>query len=122
MTAMITRNATEITTSKYTITEITSRDFNLPNADKEYHTAGINMSRRFLKHLDNNFLVQVLRDLTRKVAFLDLILTNREGLVGYVATGGSLFHNDDEEVRFKIFANRRKTSSQTLTLDMRRSI
>lgn len=35
----------------------------------------------FLKHLDDNFMVQVLRELTWKDAFLDSLLVNREDLV-----------------------------------------
>lgn len=35
----------------------------------------------FLKHLDDNFMVQVLRELTSKDALLDLLLVNREDVV-----------------------------------------
>lgn len=41
--------------------------------------------------------------------------------MGELATGGSLGHSDDEAVRFKSFANGRKTASKALTLDMRRA-
>lgn len=51
---------------------------------REYHTANTNRSRKFLKHLDNYFLVQILREQTRKGALLDLLLVNREGVVGEV--------------------------------------
>lgn len=40
-----------------------------------YHTADTNSSRRFLKYLNDNFLVQILK-LIRKVAFLDLLIVN----------------------------------------------
>ena len=43
-------------------------DFNLPDVNWDYHIADMRRSRRFLKHLDDNFLVQVLREPTRKVA------------------------------------------------------
>ena len=57
--------------------------FNMPNVNWEYHTADRN--RRFLKHLGDNFLVQVLREPMRKGALLDLLLfVHREGLVGGV--------------------------------------
>ena len=53
----------------------------MPDVNWGYHTADTSRSRRFLKHLDDNFIVvQVLREPTRKGALLDL--ENREGLVG----------------------------------------
>jgi len=54
--------------------------FNLP--DWECHTAAANTSRIFLKHLDDNFLVRVLRELVRKLSIPDLSLVNREDLGG----------------------------------------
>ena len=66
-------------------------DFNLPDVNWNYHMANTSKSRRFLKHLDN-FLVHVLREPARKGALLDLLLENREGLVGDVAIGLSLIH------------------------------
>lgn len=64
---------------------------------------------RFLKRLDDNFLVQLLRELTRKSALLDLLLVNGEGLVGeVVARDGHLGRSDHEVVEFKIFGNRKK--------------
>ena len=86
-------------------------DFNLPDINWEYHIAETKRSRRFLKHLDDNFLVQVQREPTRKGALLDLLLVNREGLVSEVAIGGHLGHSDHEAVKFKIFGDRRKTVS-----------
>lgn len=40
--------------------------FNLPDIKREHHTADTNRSRRVLKQLDVNFLVQVLRGQTKK--------------------------------------------------------
>ncbi|GAB0182550.1 hypothetical protein GRJ2_000720300 [Grus japonensis] len=54
-------------------------DFNLPDVNWEHHTADTSRSRSFLKHLDDNFLVQVLKESTRKGALLDLLLMNRCG-------------------------------------------
>ena len=53
--------------------------FNFLDINWEYHTADTNRSRKFLKHAEGNFLVQVLRELTRKGALLDLLFVNREG-------------------------------------------
>ncbi|GAB0186493.1 hypothetical protein GRJ2_001114600 [Grus japonensis] len=96
-------------------------DFNLPDINWEHHTADTSRFRSFLKHLDDNFLVQVLKEPTRKGALLDLLLVNREGLMGEVAIGGRLGHSDHEVVEFKIFGDRRKTATKTSTLDMRRA-
>ena len=96
-------------------------EFNLPDVNWEYHTAGTNRSRRFLNHLDDKFLIPVLRELTRKGAFLDLFLIERESLMGEVATGGCLGHSSHEAVKFQIYGNRRKPASKTSTLDMRRA-
>lgn len=63
-------------------------DFNFPDVIWEYNTADLNKSRRLLKHLDDNFLVQVLREPTRQVAYLDLLLVDREGLTSEVEING----------------------------------
>lgn len=75
-----------------------------------------NRPMRFLKRLDDSFLVQVLRELTRKSALLDLLLVNGEGLVGeVVARDGHLGRSDHEVVEFKIFGNRKKNCHQNLS-------
>lgn len=56
--------------------------FNLLYVNWEHHTAGTNRSRRLLKHLDDNFMAQVVGELTRKAVLLDLFHGNREGLMG----------------------------------------
>lgn len=65
--------------------------------------------------------IQVLRELTRKDALIDLLLENTEGIMGKVMIGSSLCHSDHEVVKFKIFSDRKKTASKTLTLDMERT-
>ena len=72
-------------------------------------------------HVEDNFFVQVLRELTRKGALLDLLFVNRKGLVGKVVIGGCLGHSDHDVVEFQIVGDRRKTSSKTSTLDMGRA-
>jgi len=47
-------------------------DYNFPDINGEYHLADTNRSGTFLKHVEEHFLVQVLRELTRKGALLDL--------------------------------------------------
>jgi len=52
-------------------------DFNHPDISWEDHT----QSRRFLQSINGNFLMQVAEKPTRRGALLDLVLTNKEGLV-----------------------------------------
>lgn len=81
-------------------------DFNFPDISWENHTANTNRSRKFLRHVNDSFLVQILRELTRKGVVLDLLLVNREGLVGAVVISGHPGHRSHEVIEFKIFGNR----------------
>ena len=56
-------------------------DFNHPDISWEDHTARHAQSRRFLQSIDENFLMQVVEEPTRKGALLDLVLMDKEGLV-----------------------------------------
>jgi len=55
-------------------------DFNQPDISREDHTARHIQSRRFLQSIDDNFLIQVVEEPTRKGALLDLVPTNNEEL------------------------------------------
>lgn len=57
-------------------------DFSLHDINCEHHTADTNTSRRFLKHPDYSFLVQILKEMTRKGAILDLTLLKQRGPCG----------------------------------------
>ena len=57
----------------------------------------------------------------RRGAVLDLVLTNREGLVGSVKLRGSLGCSDHEMVEFKILRAARRAYSKLATLDFRRA-
>ena len=96
-------------------------DLNFPDINWEYHAVDANRSRKFLKHVEDNFLVQVLREPTRKGALLDLLFVNREGLMGKVVIGGCLGHSDHEVVEFQIIGDRRKNASKTSALDKGRA-
>lgn len=61
------------------VTLVLMGDFNLSDMNWEYHTAMTSKSGKVLKHIKDNFLSQVLREPTRKGAFLDLLFENREG-------------------------------------------
>ena len=53
---------------------------------------------RFLEFTDNNFLTQVIKEMMKEDSLLDLILTNKEGLVRDAKVGGSLSCTDQEMV------------------------
>lgn len=72
-------------------------DFSFSDISREHHTVDTNRSRRFLLHFDNNYLVQ---ELMNKGALLDLLLVNRDYLMGQVVLGGHLHHSGNEVVEF----------------------
>lgn len=78
-------------------------------------------SRKFLKHLYGNSLAQVLMDMIRKHALLDLILVNRESHMDEMAISSHHGNNDNKVVKFKILGDRRKTATKTSTLNTRRT-
>jgi len=95
-------------------------DFNHPDISCEDHKARHMQSRRFLQSIDDNFFIQVMEEPKRKGALLDLVLTNKEGLVGDVKVGGSLSNNDHEIVNFMILRGGSRAISRIKTLDFRR--
>ncbi|XP_065411777.1 uncharacterized protein LOC135973241 [Chrysemys picta bellii] len=96
-------------------------DFNHPDICWESNTAVHRQSRTFLESVGDNFLVQVLEEPTRGRAFLDLLLTNREELVGEAKVDGNLGGSDHEMVEFRILTQGRKESSRIRTLDFRKA-
>ena len=76
---------------------------------------------RFLQSIDDNFLMQVVEEPTRKGALLDLVLTKKEGLVEDVKVGGSLGCSDHEMVEFRILCGGSRAISRIKTLDFRRA-
>ncbi|GAB0202677.1 hypothetical protein GRJ2_002733300 [Grus japonensis] len=96
-------------------------DFNHPDICWRDKAAECKQSRRFLECVDDNFLLQVIEEPTRRGAMLDLILTNKEGLVGDVKLKGSLGCSDHEMVEFKILRAARRVHSKLTTLDFRRA-
>ncbi|GAB0184054.1 hypothetical protein GRJ2_000870700 [Grus japonensis] len=77
-------------------------DFNHPNICWRDNAAECKQSRKFLECVDDNFLLQVIEEPMRRGAMLDLILTNKEGLVGDVKLKGSLGCSDHKMVEFRI--------------------
>ncbi|GAB0188870.1 hypothetical protein GRJ2_001352300 [Grus japonensis] len=76
-------------------------DFNHPDICWRDNAAELKQSRKFLEYVDSNFLLQVIEEPTRRGAMLDLILTNKEGLVGDVKLKGSLGCSDHEMVEIQ---------------------
>ncbi|GAB0205201.1 hypothetical protein GRJ2_002985700 [Grus japonensis] len=96
-------------------------DFSHPDICWKGNTARHTQSRRFLQSTDDNFLTQVVEKPTRRGVLLDLILTNKEGLVEDVKAGGSLGYSDHEMVEFRILRGRSRAISRINTLDFRRA-
>ncbi|GAB0209914.1 hypothetical protein GRJ2_003457100 [Grus japonensis] len=96
-------------------------DFNHPDICWRDNAAERKQSRKFLECVDDNFLLQVTEEPMRRGAMLDLILTNKEGLVGDVKLKGSLGCSDHEMVEFRILRAARRAHSKLTTLDFRRA-
>ncbi|GAB0204485.1 hypothetical protein GRJ2_002914100 [Grus japonensis] len=96
-------------------------DFNHPNICWRDNKVGHKQSKRFLECVGDNFLLQVIEEPTRRGAMLDLILTNKEGLVGDVKLKGSLGCSDHEMVEFRILRAVRRVHSKLTILDFRRA-
>ncbi|GAB0177717.1 hypothetical protein GRJ2_000237000 [Grus japonensis] len=96
-------------------------DFDHPDICWRDNTAERKQSRKFLERVDDNFLLQVIEKPTRRGAMLDLILTNKEGLVGDVKLKGGLGCSDHEMVEFRILRAARRAHSKLNTLDFSRA-
>ncbi|XP_071881468.1 uncharacterized protein [Anas platyrhynchos] len=96
-------------------------DFNFPDISWKHNTAQRKQSRRFLESVEDSFLTQLISEPTRGGALLDLLFTNREGLVEDVIVGNSLGQSDHEMVEFTILGGARKGTSKTTVLDFRRA-
>ncbi|GAB0179421.1 hypothetical protein GRJ2_000407400 [Grus japonensis] len=96
-------------------------DFSYLNICWRDKTEGRKQSRRFLECIDDNFLLQVTEEPTMRGAMLDLVSTNKEGLVGNVKLKGSLGCSDHETVEFKILRAARRVHSKLTTLAFRRA-
>jgi len=76
---------------------------------------------RFLQSIDDNFLLQVVEEPTRRGMLLDLVLTNKEGLAEVVKVRGSCSCSDNEIVNFRIMYGGSRAISRIKTLDFRRA-
>jgi len=96
-------------------------DFNDPDICWRDNTTGHRQARRFLECVEDNFLLQVIEEPTKRGTKLDLVLTNKEGLVGNVKVKGSLGCSDHEMVELKILRAARRVHRKLATLDFRRA-
>ncbi|GAB0186968.1 mitochondrial enolase superfamily member 1 [Grus japonensis] len=96
-------------------------DFNHPDICWRDNAAERKQSRKFLECVDDNFLLQVTEEPTRRGAMLDLILIKKEGLVGDVKLKGSFGCSDHKMVEFRILRAARRAHSKLNTLDFRRA-
>ena len=55
-------------------------DFNFPDICWKYNTEQKKQARRFLEYVEDNFLMQLVREPTRGDASLDMLFRNREML------------------------------------------
>jgi len=95
--------------------------FNVPDIYWEYNIAQKRQSRRFLECMEDNFLMQQVREPKRGAAPLDLLFTNKEGLVGDVEVRGCLGRSDHEMVEFSVLGGFRRGNNKTATLDFWRA-
>ena len=96
-------------------------DFSHPNTCWRENNAGHKQSRRFLESTDDKFLLQVIEEPKRRGAVLDLLFTQKEGLVGDMKVKGSLGYSDHEMVELRIQRAARRVKNKLTTLDFRRA-
>jgi len=96
-------------------------EFSHPNISWRDSTARHKQSRRFLEFVDDNFLLQLIEEPTRRGAKLDLVLTKKKGLVRNMKLKGSLGCSDHEMVEFKILRAAMWVHSKLNALDFRRA-
>lgn len=81
---------------------ILMKDLNHSDTFWENNSAACKLSRKLLKSIDYNFLVQVLDRHSRGETFLDLVLTNTEKIIKEVMIKGSLGCSNYALVEFLI--------------------
>jgi len=96
-------------------------NFNHPDFIWEDRTAMHLHSWKFVQSIDDNFLMKVVEEPTRRGTLLDLVLTNKEGLVEDVKVGGRLSCSDHEIVNFRILHGGSRATSRIKTLDFWRA-
>ncbi|GAB0203667.1 hypothetical protein GRJ2_002832300 [Grus japonensis] len=112
----------QIGTASHSQALVLTGDFNHLDICWKGNTARHKQSRMLLECADGDFLLQVIKEQSRTGAMMDLVLTNKEGLVGDVKLKGSLGCSDhDIMVEFKILMAARRMHSKLTTMDFRRA-
>ena len=77
-------------------------NFNFPDTHCKYNIAQMKQPRRFLECMEDKFLIQLVKEPTRRGARLVLMFTNRERLVGDVELRSCLGQSDHRMAEFSI--------------------
>jgi len=93
-------------------------DFNFPDVCWKYNIAQRKQSKRFLECVEDSFLTQLVWEPTRSGALLDLLFTNREGLVGDMKAWDCLRQSNYEIVEFSILGDVRRMTSLNYYLEL----
>ena len=96
-------------------------DFNHPDISWEDHTARQTQSKRFLQSIDDNFLMQVVEEPTRRRRSAGPCTNEQRGTGEDVKGGGRLGCSDHEMVEFRILHGGSRAISRIKTLDLRRA-
>ncbi|KAJ7413016.1 hypothetical protein WISP_93575 [Willisornis vidua] len=94
-------------------------EFELPLCQRD-NTAGHKQSQRFFEYVSDNFLIQMIKEKTRRGAMLDVVLTSEEKLAGNVVRQDSVGCSDHKMEREILKAVRRSRSKMT-ALNFRRA-
>jgi len=96
-------------------------DLNLLDICWKYNRAWRKQSRKFLEHVEDNYLTQLVREPTAGGGSLYLLFTDREGLVGDVVVGGCLGLSDHEMTEFSVQGEVKRGANKTTTVDFQRA-
>ena len=97
-------------------------DFNHPDICWVSNMARHSWSRWLLQCAEDNILMQAVEKLTRWWVLLDLVLSNRNGLLRDVKVEGSLGSSDDKMVECKSLRGRSEAKSRIAALGFQRAI
>lgn len=99
---------------------ILTEDINHTNICWKCKRTGCKQSRWFLECVEDNSMMQVIHEMTREDALQDLLLTEKEELIGDVKVKGSHGCSHHKMVEFKILRDVSKVNSRITALDFRR--
>lgn len=95
--------------------------FKPPDICWRENTAGNKQLRRFLEHIDDNFILQLIEKPASRGVMPEFVLINKKGLVGNVKVKGGLGCSDQGKVEFKILRAERRVDSNLTVLDFMRA-